>query len=184
MKKRPPGAGPLAGFALETTLPFLVHRVGAHLARAFEAEVAAHRLTVPMWRVLAALGRRPDQGLLDLARATSVDFSTLSRQVAALVRRGLVVRRRDPADGRALALALTPRGRRVGEALLPVARRYERVALGGIGGGEARRLKSLLARVYGNVQALGPGEDGLWSGRRRLKRGRRAGGFRAAGDPE
>lgn len=45
-----------------------------------------------------------------LAEAIHSDTSTVSRQVGALVRHGLVERQADPADGRACLLAATPRG--------------------------------------------------------------------------
>jgi DNA-binding MarR family transcriptional regulator len=45
-----------------------------------------------------------------LAEAVHSDTSTVSRQVGALVRHGLVERQADPADGRACLLAATPLG--------------------------------------------------------------------------
>lgn len=45
-----------------------------------------------------------------LAEAVLSDPSTVSRQVAGLVKDGLVERRADPADGRASVLAVTPAG--------------------------------------------------------------------------
>jgi DNA-binding MarR family transcriptional regulator len=61
-----------------------------------------------------------------LAEAVHSDPSTVSRQVAQLVRLGLVERTADPADGRATLLAATPEGRRVFEENRRV--RIERVA--------------------------------------------------------
>lgn len=46
-----------------------------------------------------------------LAEAVYSDPSTISRQVAALVKDGLIERRADPADGRASLLAVTDKGR-------------------------------------------------------------------------
>jgi len=51
-----------------------------------------------------------------LAEAVHSDPSTVSRQIAALVRIGYVERRSDPADGRACLLAATDEGHRVFEA--------------------------------------------------------------------
>lgn len=51
-----------------------------------------------------------------LAEAVRSDPSTVSRQIAALVRVGLVERRSDPDDGRACLLAATDEGLRVFEA--------------------------------------------------------------------
>jgi DNA-binding MarR family transcriptional regulator len=49
--------------------------------------------------------------LKDLAATAGLDASTVSREIAQLIARGLVERRSDPADGRAARLALTPAGR-------------------------------------------------------------------------
>jgi len=46
-----------------------------------------------------------------LAELLYSDASTISRQAAALVKRGLIERRADPADGRASVLAVTDAGR-------------------------------------------------------------------------
>jgi len=46
-----------------------------------------------------------------LAQALHLDASTVTRQVMALERGGLVERRADPADGRSSAIVLTPEGR-------------------------------------------------------------------------
>lgn len=45
-----------------------------------------------------------------LAQRLGVGAPVLSRQIAELVEQGLVVRRKDPADGRAQLVALTPSG--------------------------------------------------------------------------
>ena len=69
----------------------------------------------------------------ELAAAVHSDPSTVSRQVAALVREGLVERRADPEDGRASVLAPTEAGirlleeqrERLGLALARVVRQWE-----------------------------------------------------------
>ncbi|HEY0454245.1 MarR family winged helix-turn-helix transcriptional regulator [Actinophytocola sp.] len=69
----------------------------------------------------------------ELAAAVHSDPSTVSRQVAAMVRDGLIERRADPEDGRASVLAHTERGlalleeqrRRLGLALAQVVRQWD-----------------------------------------------------------
>ncbi|GAA1872950.1 hypothetical protein GCM10009836_62360 [Pseudonocardia ailaonensis] len=63
--------------------------------------------------VLARLGAEGPQRSGEIAAAMCADPSTISRQVAALVRAGLVERRADPGDGRASQLATTAEGHRV-----------------------------------------------------------------------
>lgn len=61
--------------------------------------------------LLACLVTEGPQRTTALAEAVHSDTSTVSRQVGALVRHGLVERQADPGDGRACLLAATPLGR-------------------------------------------------------------------------
>jgi DNA-binding MarR family transcriptional regulator len=81
-----------------------------------------------------------------LAEAVHSDPSTISRQVAQLVRLGLVERTADPEDGRATLLAATAEGRRVFEENRRV--RVERTAemLEDWSAADRRKLAELLGR--------------------------------------
>ncbi len=139
-------------FDLTAYLPYLINRTGAELAAAFSREIAPHGVTLQMWRVLAALHHRDGLRISDLAGLTSIDISTLSRLIGKMEKRGLVARRRGPeADGRVVAVALTPVGRATARAIVPVARRYETAALAGFTADEAAALKRMLVRVYANL---------------------------------
>jgi DNA-binding MarR family transcriptional regulator len=84
----------------------------AQISRAGEdSEWARHR-------VLFLIARNGPLRLSALADIAQTDASTLSRQVAGLVRSGLIERRADPGDGRASLLVLTAAGRRVHDAQL------------------------------------------------------------------
>src|SRR3974377_1196363 len=72
---------------LSDFLPYLVNRVGVIIAEQFSEEtLAPHRLSIAMWRVMAALASAGGQRQIDLADLTSIDASTLSRLVARLTR--------------------------------------------------------------------------------------------------
>jgi len=63
-----------------------------------------------LFLLLNLLHDRGPSRAADLLDTLAVDQSTLSRQLAALVERGLVERRTDPNDGRAAQIVLTPLG--------------------------------------------------------------------------
>src|SRR3954464_1073859 len=66
--------------------------------------------------LLNRLDKEGPMGVKALAASMGIDSSTVTRQVAPLVDTGLVKRTSHPEDGRAVVLALSPRGRgRVGE---------------------------------------------------------------------
>ena len=141
-------------FDLGQYLPYLVNRAGVRLAVNFDRDIRAHGVAVQEWRVLAALAAHGGQRLSDLALLTSIDLSTLSRLVGRMATSGLVTRGRSAGDKREVLVAPTALGKRTTRAILPTARRYERIALAGIGDDEAALLKRLLDRVYANLDAL------------------------------
>lgn len=141
-------------FDLGRYLPYLINRAGARLAVEFGREIRRYGIGVQEWRVLAALAASGGQRLSDIAALTSIDISTLSRLISRMVRAGLLSRGRAEEDRREIAVSLTPKGRRTTQAIIPVARRYERITLAGFRPAEEAALKDLLVRVYANLEAL------------------------------
>jgi DNA-binding MarR family transcriptional regulator len=122
----------------------LVKRVGAHRAEA-ELESAA-------FPVLAHLAVDGPQRSGEIAAAMCADPSTISRQVAGLVKAGLVERRADPGDGRATLLATTTDGTRILD--LERRRRAEQLAtaLSGWTPEHRAQLAELLSRFVTDLQ--------------------------------
>jgi DNA-binding MarR family transcriptional regulator len=141
--------GPLDGY-----LPYLLNRAGARIAEAFGREVRPLGATLQMWRVLAALRERDGRRMGDLSQTTSIEVSTLTRLADSMEKKGLVARRRAAADARVVALHATAAGRRLTQRLLPIAERYEQVALQGFEPHEAETLKTALRRLYANMDGL------------------------------
>ena len=67
-------------------------------------------LTAPQYAALVALAVEPGADQRTVGERASLDKATMAEMVGRLVRRGLVLRRRDPADGRRNLLALSPGG--------------------------------------------------------------------------
>ncbi|MCW5749700.1 MAG: MarR family transcriptional regulator [Alphaproteobacteria bacterium] len=140
---------------LDDYLPYLLNRAGSRIARAFTRELRAQGITLPIWRVLAALQHRDRQTVSQLAESTAIDISTLSRILDLMEDRGLAVRARGVAgDARSIELRLTPAGRALARRITPVALDYERTALAGLSPAEERQLKRLLGRVHANMAGL------------------------------
>ena len=92
--------------------------------------------------------------MCDLSNTTSIEVSTLTRLVDNMEQKGLVARRRDANDARAILLHVAPAGRRLTQRILPIAERYEAVALEGFTPAEAEVLKRALRRLYNNMDEL------------------------------
>ena len=149
MSEATPGA-----HELESAIPYLLARTGSRLGDAFARALRREGLSLVDWRVCAALARRPDQTLSQLASHVSMDISTLCRLVERLVSRGYVARERSQVDRRALRLSLTSIGLVITSKLVPSARRYERTALRGLTASDVQRLRDMLDRIHFNSRSL------------------------------
>lgn len=155
-----PTAGPrgdplnVDDFDLGEFTPYLINRVGSRLAEAFGRELESHGFSIKTWRVLAATWHYQDLTQRMLALHTSMDTSTLSRLVAGMVRRGLLVSSRHPDDSRAVRIRLTPKGRAATAAIIPTARAYVRQSQIGLSQTDVLKLHEVLRRMYDNLDLL------------------------------
>ena len=119
-------------YRFSTSLPYLLAQLGMRMGELFSRELARDGLTLPMYRVLAALAEQgTPQRLGELAALTSVEASTLSRLLGTMQRMSLVTRERPETNQRSLAVDLAPRGIELAARLIPRAAHYEAVATGG-----------------------------------------------------
>jgi DNA-binding MarR family transcriptional regulator len=142
-------------YRFSNSLPYLLARLGVRMGDLFTRVIRHEKLTLPMYRVLAALS---EQGhplrLGEIAELTSADVSTLSRVVAEMSRAGLLTRDRPENDQRSLQVVLTPKGAELAGRLMPLAAYYEEVATGGMSAKEAAELKRVLVELYKNIDRL------------------------------
>ena len=83
--------------------------------RTIRAELRRHRaadLSVPQFRTLAFIDRNVNASLSDVAEHIGLTLPSLSKIVAGMVVRKLVMRKTHPVDRRRMTLALTARGQR------------------------------------------------------------------------
>ncbi|NMN97402.1 MarR family winged helix-turn-helix transcriptional regulator [Antrihabitans stalactiti] len=93
-------------FSLSLLLRQVERKVAALLVPALEQA----DLSLDQWRVMAAMIDSGGVPMAELAEASIVAGSTLTRHVDRLVDRGLVIRRIDPTDRRKVIALLSPRG--------------------------------------------------------------------------
>jgi DNA-binding MarR family transcriptional regulator len=85
--------------------PLVMRTIRAHMRGQRAAD-----LSVPQFRVLGLIRRHPGASLSDAAEHVGLTPSAASRLVDGLVARGYVCRVPSPADRRAVALTLSPKG--------------------------------------------------------------------------
>jgi MarR family transcriptional regulator, organic hydroperoxide resistance regulator len=143
-------------YKLTNSLPYLLNRVGVQMGELFSRRIAGFGVTLPMYRVMAALWEKPDQRLGDLAAMTTIEISTLSRLIGEMKRRGLASRTRLKDNGRTVAINLNPRGRSLVEELIPIAIHFEEVAVRNFASKDISDLKGVLQEIYENLKSLEP----------------------------
>jgi DNA-binding MarR family transcriptional regulator len=127
-----------------------VTRLARYLDRARRSAFAAHGLETWEFDVLAALRRSGPPYELSpgtLLAQTLVTSGTMTARVDKLTARGLVTRRRDDHDRRAVQVALTDKGRAAVDAALDGLLAHEREILADLGRDEQAALATLLRSV-------------------------------------
>ncbi|MGB9375682.1 MAG: MarR family transcriptional regulator [Jiangellales bacterium] len=127
-----------------------VTRLARHLDRARRAAFSAHGLEAGEFDVLAALRRSGppyEQSPGRLGTWTMVTSGTMTARLDKLEGRGLVRRRTDPNDRRAVIVALTPTGSDVVGAALASLLEQEHALLAAVSGDDQRRLADLLREI-------------------------------------
>jgi len=148
-----------------TTLPvddsifFKLVRVVNLTARPFSESIGkAHHLSLNEWRILLVLANHPRVVASEVAALTGLDKMTVSRAIAALERRGRVVRKVDAADRRRMLLRLSAAGERLYERIGVPAKARERSLFRGIGDADQARLGRLLDRLIDNLLTADRGQ--------------------------
>ena len=129
----------------------LANRISASASQAYLRHFG---IGVMEWRCLALIGRAPGASANEIAQLSSLDKSSVSRAVAALVGKGDVVTAVDPSDSRRSLLTLTPAGEKLHERVLQASLDRERLLLGGLSTDEQQALFAVLARLSTNMDTV------------------------------
>jgi DNA-binding MarR family transcriptional regulator len=143
-------------YRLSNSFPYLLNRVGVRMGELFSRRIAPFGVTLPMYRVMAALWENGDQRLSDLATVTTTEISTLSRLVGQMKRKGLVTRSRLEDNGRTVAINLTSKGKSLVEELMPIAVHFAEVAVSNYSDDEVTRLKTIFREIYESLGSIEP----------------------------
>lgn len=135
-------------YKLTDSFPYLLNRVGVRMGDLFSRRVASYGVTLPMYRVMAALGEVPGQRLNDLAEMTTIELSTLSRLIGTMEKMKLVSRSRLENNARTVAITLTRSGTSLLSELMPIAQHFEQVAVSRLSPAALKTLKKTLSDIY------------------------------------
>jgi MarR family transcriptional regulator for hemolysin len=138
--------GPPTGLQLATT--------AKTVGRAFNDALAEAGGSPPVWLVLNSLKSEQRRTQLDLARAVGIEGPTLTRHLDGLEEAGLVERRRDTGDRRAVRVELTLEGERLHAELRKTVVAFNKRLTAGFDEQELSRLQEALVRLQTNVRSV------------------------------
>ncbi len=138
---------------LENFVPYLLHQSHLAVLRTFEHRLTPLGLTLPQWRVLAALAQHKQLRFGELAKVTGQEPPTLVRLLGVMEERQLTRRIASETDKRATDVELTAAGWALADDILPQAQAVEEKALAGFSADEIEFLRRLLRRVQANAEA-------------------------------
>lgn len=136
-----------ADFSLAEFLPYRIAALARRLSRELSHAYEHENLSIPEWRVLAVLGETRSMAARDVAARTPMDKMAVSRAVASLQSKGLLVRSSSARDRRVRTLALSDKGAALYARLAPLAAQFQRRLLAGLGEDHARALRDGLDRL-------------------------------------
>jgi MarR family transcriptional regulator, transcriptional regulator for hemolysin len=121
------------------------------VGRAFNEALAAHGGSIPIWLILNGLKTEQRRTQLELARAIGIEGPTLTRHLDGLEHAGLVERRRDLVDRRAVQVQLTRTGHALHGRLLRAVIAFNQRLRTGVSSDEIETLRRVLAQLQDNV---------------------------------
>jgi DNA-binding MarR family transcriptional regulator len=109
-------------YVIESLITYRLTRIADTLVRAASHIYRAQDgVTLTELRLLATIGRHQPLAVNEASRLTGVDKAWVSRSLAALVKRKLVIREPHPSDSRIVLLSLTPMGKTKVHRIVPLA---------------------------------------------------------------
>ncbi len=148
-----------ASYRARDSVGYLLRRVYTTMHERIEAAFAGHGFTLMQWIVLIYVRDGLAHTASDLVREFRHDSGAMTRVIDQLERRGLLTRKRSTRDRRVVNLALTPKGRRTIEQLLPVVVGQMNEALEPFSRAEFERLREMMERLVTHLQQLAPPEQ-------------------------
>lgn len=104
--------------------PYRIVALGQRMSEALGAAYRSEGISIPEWRVMAAVAQAASVAARDVVAITPMDKMAVSRAVAALERKGLIEREQSR-DKRVSTLKLTAKGETLFQRIAAIALKYE-----------------------------------------------------------
>lgn len=112
---------------------------------------ADQQITVDQALILNLVADQPELSQKEISELLYKDNAAMTRMVEGMVKKGMINKSIDPADKRRARLALTSKGEKVLENIIPVILRNREIALKGLTEKEIAMLVQILQKIVRNV---------------------------------
>jgi MarR family transcriptional regulator for hemolysin len=123
------------------------------VTRAFEQELAAAGGSQPTWLILLALKQQAWRTQQEIAATVGIEGATLTHHLDRMEKEGLIDRKRDPANRRAVIVELTGAGEEMFRKLAQAAMSFDKRLRKGLSEDEVDAFRETLTRLRANVGA-------------------------------
>jgi DNA-binding MarR family transcriptional regulator len=137
----------------QTSIPLQLYELFRMLRREFDTRARALGFTQGQWRVLSAVGRHEGISQAGLAEILEMQPIAIARVLGRMERNGLVERRPDPRDRRALKLFLTPAALPMLDQLRLAGDQLQAMAMADLTQADQNTLFVLLSRMRRSIEA-------------------------------
>jgi DNA-binding MarR family transcriptional regulator len=142
-------------FHLEDFIPYRLAVLAKAVSTAFSKAYAERfGITIPQWRVMAAIGREPNCTATSIVEHAAMDKVQVSRAVSGLIDLHLVERRADEEDRRNSFLSFTRQGRAIYDQIVPAGWDFEERLMSIMSAEDIDDLDRLLSKLMDQANQL------------------------------
>jgi DNA-binding MarR family transcriptional regulator len=132
----------------------LCHMLANRIGKAFASELENQDMTVAEWRVMLTLAQHQNASGQEITGRWAMDKMAVNRAISSLDQRGLIRKMRSSEDRRTINLQLTAAGRKMYDALLPMANDRYHELLSGLDKSEEKQLRQTLLKLITHTDSL------------------------------
>ena len=139
-------------FVKEQSAGYLVNHLARLFARGLQERIRPLGLTTGTFPALLELWEREGLTQKQLVQRLDIEQATMANTLARMERDGLVVRKKDPADGRAQRIWLTGKARALRSPAIGAALEVNAGAMDGLSQAERRQFIALAGKLIAGLQ--------------------------------
>lgn len=140
-----------SNLTIEDFLSVHIVRIAAHLKRVPLSYTRGIGLTLPQWRLLSAVAHHQSIPMKELAKASATDKALVSRTVKELLEQKLLSTAPMNTGDRSLACSITPKGKKLVNTAMPLARMLHARILLSLDTGDRIKLYEILQKLQATL---------------------------------